>query len=281
MNLASLSVIRCRPLCSSTKIDGKRYFMKFSIAMAFVGLMAAAPVCHAQDGALAAIRQAGVLKVGTTGDYKPFSYKGADGALVGADINMAKDLAASLGVKVEFVTTTWKTMLDDFKAGQFDVAVGGITVNPARAEVGDFSLPNVSDGKRPIARCADKDKYTTIEAIDQPSVRVIVNAGGTNDKFAHEHFTKAAIDVLPDNKMIFDEIAAGKADVMVTDGIEADLQSKLHSGVLCPAAVKEPFTHFQNAYLLRKDPELKAAVDAFVNKELASGAWKQKLDAAM
>ncbi|MBB4009363.1 transporter substrate-binding domain-containing protein [Allorhizobium taibaishanense] len=236
---------------------------------------------RADDGALAAIKQAGVLRIGTTGDYKPFSYKGVDGDLVGADIAMGKELAGDLGVKPDFVMTTWKTMLDDFKAGKFDVVLGGITVNPARAEVGDFSLPNVKDGKRPIVRCEDKDKLTTLEAIDQPQVRVIVNPGGTNDKFAHEHFTKAPIEVFPDNKVIFDQIAANKADVMVTDGVEVDLQSKLHPGVLCPAAVKEPFTHFENAYLLRKDPALKSAVDAFMAKALENGDWKAKLDAAM
>ncbi|GAJ92179.1 transporter substrate-binding domain-containing protein [Agrobacterium rhizogenes] len=253
----------------------------YFLATMFAALNLTANMAVAEDGALAEIQKAGVIKIGTTGDYKPFSYKGADGSLTGADIAMGKDLATSLNVKPEFVMTTWKTMLDDFKAGKFDVALGGITVNPARAEVGDFSVPNVSDGKRPIARCADKDKYATLEAIDQPSVRVIVNPGGTNDKFAHEHFSKAPIEEFADNKAIFDEIAADKADVMITDGIEVDIQSKLHPGVLCPVAVKEPFTHFDNAYLLRKDPALKAAVDAFMRKQLDSGDWKKKLDAAI
>ncbi|MEZ2221652.1 transporter substrate-binding domain-containing protein [Rhizobium sp. RCC_161_2] len=248
----------------------------YFLATVFAALNLTASMAVAEDGALAEIQKAGVIKIGTTGDYKPFSYKGADGTLTGADISMGKDLATSLNVKPEFVMTTWKTMLDDFKAGKFDVALGGITVNPARAEVGDFSVPNVSDGKRPIARCADKDKYATLEAIDQPSVRVIVNPGGTNDKFAHEHFSKAPIQEFADNKAIFDEIAADKAD-----GIEVDIQSKLHPGVLCPVAVKEPFTHFDNAYLLRKDPALKAAVDAFMRKQLDSGDWKKKLDAAI
>ncbi|WP_137129777.1 transporter substrate-binding domain-containing protein [Rhizobium sp. FY34] len=256
--------------------------MKFShmLALSVAAFIATQPA-RADEGVLAAIKQAGVLRMGTTGDYKPFSYKGADGALTGADIAMGEDLATSLGVKPEFVATTWKTMLEDFKANKFDVLLGGVTVNPARAEVGDFSLPNVSDGKRPIVRCADKDTYTSIEAIDQPSVRVIVNPGGTNDKFAHERFTKAPIQVFPDNKVIFDEIAANRADVMVTDGVEVDLQSKLHEGVLCPAAVAQPFTHFDNAYLLRKDPALKAAVDDFMRKQLESGGWKTKLNAAM
>ncbi|PDT82548.1 transporter substrate-binding domain-containing protein [Sinorhizobium sp. BJ1] len=255
--------------------------MKAYFTAALVAWSLTSSVAFAGDGALADIKQAGVIKIGTTGDYKPFSYKGPDGSLTGADITMATALAADLGVKPEFVTTTWKTMLDDFKAGKFDIALGGITVNAARAEVGDFSVPNVTDGKRPIARCEDKNKYATLEAIDRPSVRVIVNPGGTNDKFAHQHFDEASIEVFPDNKLIFDEIASGKADVMVTDGVEVDLQSKLHAGVLCPVAVKEPFTRFQNAYLLRKDAALKAAVDAFMRKELDSGGWKKKLDAAM
>jgi len=236
---------------------------------------------QAADDVLQAIRQAGVLRVGTTGDYKPFSYKGADGALVGADIEMAKELAAALGVKADFVSTTWKTLMEDFKAEKFDIALGGITVNPDRAAVGDFSVPNVSDGKRPIARCADKDKFTTVEAIDQPTTRVVVNPGGTNEKFARANFTKAPIEVWPDNKTIFAQIAADKADVMVTDGIEADMQAKLNPGVLCAVPAAAPFTHFDNAYLLRKDPALKQAVDQWMTGALSSGLWKSKLDAAM
>ncbi|MCF1475217.1 transporter substrate-binding domain-containing protein [Agrobacterium vitis] len=255
--------------------------MTFFRTALVTALLLTSSLAHAEDGTLATIKQAGVIRIGTTGDYKPFSYKGGDGELVGADISMGKALATDLGVKPEFVMTTWKTMLEDFKAGKFDMVLGGITVNSARAEVGDFSLSNVKDGKRPIVRCEDKDRLVTLEAIDQPSVRVIVNPGGTNDKFAHEHFTKAPIEVFPDNKVIFDQIAANKADVMVTDGVEVDLQSKLHPGVLCPSAVKEPFTHFENAYLLRKDPAFKAAVDSFMAKALENGDWKAKLDAAM
>lgn len=260
---------------------GSRTRLAAVAAAAVVSLAVNLPQAQAEDGALAAIKQSGVLKIGTTGDYKPFSYKGADGQLTGADIAMATELAASLGVKPEFVMTTWKGMLDDFKAGKFDMVVGGITVNPARAEVGDFSVPNVSDGKRPIARCTDAHLYDTLENINQPSVRVIVNPGGTNEKFAHDELPKATVEVYPDNKTVFDQIAAGKADVMVTDGVEADLQSKLHKGVLCPVKVQEPFTHFDDAYLLKKDPAFKQAVDAFMTKALSDGDWKAKLDAAM
>lgn len=258
--------------------------MKMALAgVALAAVLAANGVGKkpADDSVLKQIQKAGVLRIGTTGDYKPFSFKTADGTLVGADIEMAKDLAATLGVRPEFVPTTWKTMLEDFKGGKFDIALGGITVNPDRAAVGDFSIPNVSDGKRPIVRCADKDKYTSLAAIDLPTVRAVVNPGGTNDKFAHENLTKAQIVTWPDNKTIHEQLVENKADVMITDGVEVDLQSKLHPGVLCPGAVSAPFTHFEDGYLMRKDKDLRAVVDGWMWQAIASGKWKKDYDAAM
>jgi len=251
------------------------------VALAAAMINFALSPARADDGALQAIKSAGVLRVGVTGDYLPYSFKGPDGVLVGADVNMAKDLAATLGVKAEFVPTTWKTLLDDFKAGKFDMAAGGVTITPERAEAGDFSIPHDHDGKRPIARCTDKNKFTTVEAIDQQSVHVVVNPGGTNERFAREHFVKAQMAVWPDNRTIFEQIAENKADVMVTDGVEVELQAARHPGVLCPVAVSEPFTHFDKAYLLRRDPALKQAVDAWMSDAISSGKWKGFLGAAM
>ena len=130
----------------------------------------------------------------------------------------------------------------------------------------------VSDGKRPVARCGDKDKYTSVAAIDQPDVRVVVNPGGSNEAFAKANLSHATVTVFPDNKTIANEIVAGRQDVMVTDGVEVDHDALVHPE-LCAVAVAEPFTHFQNAFLLQKDPALKAAADAFLDGEIKSGAW--------
>ena len=58
------------------------------------------------------VRAAGVLRVGTTGDYTPFSLKRPDGSYEGADIEMAHDLAERLGVRATFVPTIWVELLD-------------------------------------------------------------------------------------------------------------------------------------------------------------------------
>ena len=79
----------------------------------------------------------------------------------------------------------------------------------------------------------------------------------------------------------FEEIVAGRADVMVTDGIEVDHQAAMHKGVLCPAAVPAPFTRLEKAYWVRRDADLDRLVGAWLDQEIDSGSWKRTLDAAL
>jgi cyclohexadienyl dehydratase len=229
---------------------------------------------------LAAIKADGTLRVGLTGDYAPFSLRGPDGKITGADVTMAEALAKTLGVRLVVVPTTWKTLKDDLVADKYDVGMGGISVTADRAAVGDYSVAVSHDGKRPIVRCADKDRYTSLAAIDRSEVKLIVNPGGTNERFARANLTHAHLEVFPDNKTIFEQVAAGKADVMVTDGAEVDYQSRRHPGVLCPAAVKDSFDHSDKAYWMTKDAALKGAVDAWLTKALAAGDYDKALAAA-
>ena len=233
----------------------------------------------AAAASLGEIREAGVLRVGTTGDYKPFAFRDPDGSYRGADIVEMRRLTAALGVRIAFVPTTWATLEADFAAGKFDVAAGGVTILPARLAIAAFSTATVVDGKRPIVRCPDKDRLTTVAAIDQPGVRVVVNPGASNEAFAHAHFTHAQLTVHTDNASVFDELLAGRADVMVTDGIEVDHQALLHPE-LCAASVAAPFTRLEKAYMLPKDPALVTEVDRWWAGEVASGAWARTLDTA-
>lgn len=226
---------------------------------------------------LSAIEADGVLRVGMTGDYAPFSLHGDDGKIFGADVAMAQDLAKTLGVRLVIVPTTWKTLQADLQADRFDIAMGGVSVTPDRAAIGDFSVPVMQDGKRPIVRCADKDRYTSVAAIDQPGVRVAVNPGGTNERFAKANFTHATIEEYPDNRAIFDEVASGRADVMVTDGAEVEYQARRHAGVLCPASVPDSFDHADKAYWMSRDPALKRAVDAWLMQSLRTGRYEKAL----
>ena len=114
------------------------------------------------------------------GDCAPFSLLRPNGAYVGADIDMAFDLAARLGVGLAFVATMWCGLLDDFLAGRFDIAMGGVTVMPARAEQAFFSIPNFVDGKRPGAGAGPRSlRHPRRDR--SPGVRLIANPGSANE----------------------------------------------------------------------------------------------------
>ncbi len=216
---------------------------------------------------LSRVRAAGVLRVGTTGDYTPFSLLRSDGSYQGADIDMAHDLAARLGVGIEFVPSVWVDLLGDFLADRFDIAMGGVTVTAPRAERAFFSVPTFVDGKRPLCRRGDRDRFTSIAAINRPGVRVVANPGSANEVFARANFPEAQVTIHHDNASVFLEIVAGRADVMVTDGLEADHQAQLHPE-LCAAPVPEPFTRLEKAYMFARDPAMKALYRRMARRRL-------------
>jgi cyclohexadienyl dehydratase len=205
------------------------------------------------------IEASNTLRVGTTGDYAPFSLE-ADGALSGTDIDRAQRLATHLHAKPVFIHTTWASLSDDLARGAFDIVLGGVSISPARAAVGAFSTPYASGGKTILARCVDKQKFNEgIASVDRPGVRVIVNPGGTNEQYVRSSLHRARIVVFPDNRGIFNELSAQHADVMITDDAEADLQSKNHPD-LC-RAYAGTLTHADKAIFMPRDPDLLKAVN--------------------
>ncbi|AOP49079.1 transporter substrate-binding domain-containing protein [Streptomyces lydicus] len=224
--------------------------------------------------ALDAVPRRGVLRVCTTGDYRPFSYRDpGTGGYRGVDIDMARDLAKSLDATPRYVPTTWAELVGDLAAGRCDIAMGGVSVTLPRARSVYFSEPTRTDGKTPIVRCADKDRYRTLQQIDRPGTTVIVNPGGTNEQFARAHIKQATLKVHPDNTTIFDEIIAGRADVMMTDASETRYQARIHPE-LCSVHPDEPFTFSEKAYALpRGDDEFKAYVDQWVHLATHDGTY--------
>jgi cyclohexadienyl dehydratase len=257
--------------------DAALGFSGLAAAVALVVSLCARPL---EARTLETIRADGTLKVGLTGDYAPFSLRRADGTLVGADVVMARSLAGALGVTLVLVPTSWKTLGADFQADRFDIAMGGVSVTEERAALGDFSLPVLHDGKRPIVRCADRDRYVSLATIDLPGVRVVVNPGGTNERFARANIERASLTLHADNRSIFQEIVDGRADLMITDGVEVDYQSRRHPGVLCPAAVADSFDRLDKAYWLTRDLALKRAVDDWLAPVLQAGTYQMSLAAA-
>ena len=222
------------------------------------------------------ILKKGVLKVGTTGDFKPFSYQldPNSNEFYGVDIELAKNLAASLDVKVQFVKTSWPTLLTDLADGKYDIGMSGITIKLPRQQQGLFSIPLLASGKAAITRDENAGRFTSISAINQQGVRVIVNPGGTNEAFARANFPNATIVQNEDNLSIFQKIVDGKADLMVTDAVETRIQELIHPE-LEAVNPDEPFNFFEMGYLLPRDFVWKAYVDQWLNLRKKDGTYER------
>lgn len=218
------------------------------------------------------ITERGVLKVGTSGDYQPMSYRVPDtGEYVGFDAALAEDLADALGVELEFVETSWPTLMEDTLAGKFDLALCGITVNDARKEQALMSDGYIANGKTILCRAEDAQKYTSLEDINRPEVRVMVNPGGLNEQFARENLPDVTLIIHDVNQEIPSLVASGEADIMITEIMEAGYYVGQDQRLAAPL-VQEPFTHGQIGALMPKGSEdLLDYVNAFLQKEKDSG----------
>jgi cyclohexadienyl dehydratase len=103
-----------------------------------------------------------------------------------------------------------------------------------------------------------------------PSLHVVVNPGGTNEQYVRTHLRRAQVIVDPSNAAIFGELIAGRADVMITDDVEVELQIERHHE-LC-RALHGTLTHADKVLLMPRDPMFQAAVNDWLRGELAAGA---------
>lgn len=246
----------------------KKILMTSLLIAAATGLVAQ----NADARSLAEIKSSGKLLVGTTGDYKPMSYLNKQtGKYEGFDAEMAASLAKKLGVKLEYVPTTWKTLQADTLAGKFDVAMCGITVTDARKKKMAMSDPYLTFGKTILVTKTKAGQFKSLADVNKPSVRVMYNPGGTNEKFAKESTPKAQLIMHEQNAEIPGLVGEGKADVMITETMEAVRYVKENPKVAAPL-VDKPFTENHFGVLMTKDhPDLLKAVNDWMAGIKADG----------
>ncbi len=303
-----------------------------TLAMVSVALLSGAMTCvPVQARSLADIEESGVLRVGTTGDYKPMSYlnpqtkayEGFDAEMAaslaqflgvkleyvpttwktlqadtladmsylnpqtkayeGFDAEMAASLAQFLGVKLEYVPTTWKTLQADTLADKFDVAMCGVTVTDARKAVMAMSDPYLTFGKTVLVQKKAEGQFKSLADVNQSTVRVMYNPGGTNEKFAKEMTPKAQLIMHELNAEIPGLVADDKADAMITETMEARRYVRDNPKLAAPLIdqpftplIDQPFTQNHFGVLMKKDfPKLLAKTNEWMKQIQSDGTMKK------
>ncbi|MEO0680390.1 MAG: transporter substrate-binding domain-containing protein [Pseudomonadota bacterium] len=208
--------------------------MKTILALGLAALLALPGAAQAQS-ALNEILNGGVLKVGTTGDWNPMSVRDpASNSYKGYDIDVMTELAADLGVELEFVATDWKTLVQGVVAGQYHMT-GSASISPARMKAAGYSDSYLTVVIVPFTTEDKADRFADWGDIDQSEVVVATTLGTTFEKFVKEWFPNAEIKVVEAPARGYQEVLAGRADVFVTSNIEgATLMEKFPNVSMVP-----------------------------------------------
>ena len=235
---------------------------------------------NAFAGHLEDISARGTIRIGTTGDYIPMSYLNPNtGQYEGIDAELSQIIADSLGVKIEYVPTSWPNLTADTMAGKFDIALCGISRNYARAKAMAMSDAYGEGvfGKTILCRKGDENKYKSLSDIDKPDVRVMINPGGTNEKFAHANLKNAQLIIHQENADIPRQVAEGNADIMITETVEAARYVEMNPKLAAPL-IYEPFTRHSCGILMKKGDQEFLNYINFVLAELKMDGTLEKLE---
>ena len=163
----------------------------------------------------------GELRVGTTGDWNPMTMIDTDSKeRTGFDIDIANALASDMGVKVVFVPTTWKTLVNGVVADKYDIT-SSASISPKRALVAGYSGSYFAVEDVPMMLRKNKGKYNSWENLNNPSVKVAVTLGTVQEKRAEELFNKSEIIKVSSPARDYQEVLAGRADISMTSNLEA------------------------------------------------------------
>lgn len=88
---------------------------------------------------LEAIKQAGVIKVGTSADYPPFEYVDNSGAKTGFDIELMEEIAKRMGVKLEWVDMPFDSLIAAVQEGKIDASISAFNYSEERDQKIDFT----------------------------------------------------------------------------------------------------------------------------------------------
>lgn len=208
-----------------------------------------------QTSRLHRIVETGVLRVGTTGDFNPMSFRDpATNDYAGFDIDVARRLAADMEVEIEFVPTAWTTLINGILADQYDITTSA-SLNMQRAKVAGFSDEYVQFGTVPLTLRAQADRFDGWDSIDDPEVTVAVTLGTVFDAQARSYFSEARIVAVEAPARDYQELLAGRADVSITSNIEAATLVRTYPE-LAQVPVEQARSRRPGAFLLPQDDQI-------------------------
>lgn len=171
------------------------------------------------------IRERGALRVAGILNEDPYFNKDPrSGEWRGFAIEMARDIAANLGVKLEVVESSWGNSILDVQSGKVDLALA-LTALPKRALSVYFTAPTYYNSFVIVSPKADL-KGLDWKAMNDPKFTYAVDLGSSQDTIATQYLPKAKVLRFKTRDEAVIAVATGKADALVSTALNAMVLSK-------------------------------------------------------
>lgn len=160
---------------------------------------------------------AGNLRVCFWPDYYGISFRNPKTQeLNGIDVELARELAKDLGVKLQFVDSSFAKLVEDVLGDRCDIAMFAIGITPQRAEKLRFSEPHLQSDIYAITTRSNRI-IKEWDDIDRPGVVVAVAKGTLHEPIMREKLKQGTLLVLDTPHAREQEVESGRADVFMTD----------------------------------------------------------------
>jgi cyclohexadienyl dehydratase len=185
----------------------------------FVGalLIVAHGLVMADDDRLQRILTTQTLRVCIWPDYYGISFRNPKTLqLSGIDVDLARELARELGTAVEFVDSSFATLIDDVLGNRCDIAMFAIGITPERRRHLHFTQPHLASDIYAITTRTNR-RIRDWSDIDQPGTVVAVAKGTLHEPIMRQKLRHAELRVLDTPHAREQEVQSGRADVFMTD----------------------------------------------------------------
>ncbi|WP_294904464.1 amino acid ABC transporter substrate-binding protein [Tatumella sp. UBA2305] len=213
------------------------------------------------DDALARVKAAGELKIGTEGTYAPFTYHTISGDLTGFDVEIGRAIAQQLHVKPVFVEGKWDGLIAGLDAKRYDVVINEVGVTPERQKKYDFSTPYIVSKAVVVV----KNDNTSIHSFADLKGKNSAQSLTSNYAQIARQYGAQLVSTDGFNQSI-DLVVQGRADATVNDKLSF-LDFKKHRPDAPVKIVASEDNASASAVLLRKD---ESTLQTAINDALAT-----------
>jgi len=191
------------------------------------------------------------LKIGFS-TFVPWAMKDKKGGYTGYEIEVARQLAADMGVEAVFVPTKWSGIIPALLTGKFDIIIGGMGITPARNLKVNFSDPYEFSGMSIVANSKIAAGKASLKDFNSADVTIVARIGTTAAAAAKKYLPKAKIRLFDDEGQALQEVLNKRAAAMVSSQPFPEFQTLKYADKLFLPLAGKTFTKEPIGFAIQK-----------------------------